>query len=217
MSFSRTFAAGSQHERQGVVVLGSAKDVHDRFGAHARRAGQRMRIAMRHYRNVAFLKLDRFEGAPIDNGDPARAAGNDMIFDRMLRAGRDLVGDLRRGRRFGNPGRSGADVEKHRAGQAHGREHIRQNISTHRYTLSIGRDFFPDTDPQPGTEFAETSRTPEQSLRTIGHERYNSGRLGNKSGGAIIQPEPGCRYICNFSSPEPACGGPGVQQPRKRL
>ena len=45
--------------------------------------------------------------------------------------------------------------------------------------------------PQPGTESAETSRTLEQTLRTIGHERYNSGRLGKKSGGAIIQPDDG--------------------------
>ena len=145
MSFGRTFTAGSQHERQGVVVLGSAKDVHDRFGAHARRAGQRMRIAMRHYRDVAFLKLDRFEGAAIDNGDPARAAGNDMIFDRMLRAGRDLVGDPRRGGASATQGDL-ALTSKNTAPVRRTAESTSDRTSVSSVHISIGRDFFPDTD-----------------------------------------------------------------------
>ena len=72
---------------------------------------------MRDDRDVPFLQPDRLESGISDERYPARAAGDDMILDRMLGAGRHLVGNLRCRRRFRNPWRFGGDVEKDRPGQ----------------------------------------------------------------------------------------------------
>ena len=117
---ARAVTAGRQLERQRVVVAPAADGPPRRLGSHARRARQRMRVALRHHRDVAFLEPNRLEGSVIDERDPARAFRNHMILDDVLSAGRDFVGDLGRRRRFRDPRRRGGDVEKHRAGQAHG-------------------------------------------------------------------------------------------------
>jgi hypothetical protein len=69
---------------------------------------------------IPFLEPDWFELEIIsDERYPARAAGNDMILDCMLSAGRDLIGNLCRRWRFRDPRRFGGDVKKDRPRQMH--------------------------------------------------------------------------------------------------
>ena len=61
-----------------------------------------MRVAMRDDSYVPFLQFDRLESGIADERYPARTAGDDMILDRMLGAGRYLVSNLRARRRYAN-------------------------------------------------------------------------------------------------------------------
>src|SRR5215467_10612972 len=94
-----------------------------------------MRVAMRDDRYVPFLQFDRFESGTADERYPARTAGDDMILDRVLGAGRYLVSDLRSRWRFRNPWRFGGDVKKDRSGKTHGGEDIGQCVRAHRHNL----------------------------------------------------------------------------------
>src|SRR3974390_1563062 len=100
MGVTWAIAASSQRERQCVGVLGPAVGAQIRIGAHARRARNHMWVAMRDNRNVSFLKPDRFESGISEERYPTRAAGDNMILDRMLSAGRNLMGNLCRRRSF---------------------------------------------------------------------------------------------------------------------
>jgi len=72
-----------------------------------------MGVTMRDHRDVSFLEPDWFEFKIIsEKRYPARSAGNDMVLDCMLSAGRDLIGNLRRRWCFRDPRRFGGDVKK---------------------------------------------------------------------------------------------------------
>jgi hypothetical protein len=52
-----------------------------------------MRVAMRDDSYVPTLQFDRLESSIADERYPARTAGDDMILDHVLGAGRYLVGN----------------------------------------------------------------------------------------------------------------------------
>jgi hypothetical protein len=62
-----------------------------------------MRIAMRNYSYVARIEPDRLKSGISNERYPARAPNDDMIFDRMLSAGRNFIGNLCRRWRFRDP------------------------------------------------------------------------------------------------------------------
>jgi hypothetical protein len=93
-------ADGSQRERQCVVVLGPAVEIKIRFGAHARRARNHVRVAVRNDCNIPFREPDWLEFGIAHERYPARTAGDDVILHDILSAWRDLVSNLRGRWRF---------------------------------------------------------------------------------------------------------------------
>ena len=85
-------------------------------------------------RYVPFHEPCRLEPRFSNQRYPARAAGDDMVFDCMLGAGRDLIGNLRRRWRFRDPWRLGRHVEEDGPGQMDGGEDVRQRVGTHRHS-----------------------------------------------------------------------------------
>jgi hypothetical protein len=71
-----------------------------------------MGVALRDYRYVSFLELDWPKSDISNKRDPTRTTCDDMILDHMLRAGRDVVGNLCRRRRFSDPRRFGGELDR---------------------------------------------------------------------------------------------------------
>ena len=91
------------------------------FGAHAGLAGHNMRIAAREHDDLS--GFDRNRILPDEIGI-AMPLGNHVIGDEMTRAGQNLRKDVGRRRLLGDPRRTRANVEKHRARQSYGFQHI---------------------------------------------------------------------------------------------
>lgn len=84
-------------------------------------------MPLRKYNHVAFVEPHgRILGA--DDAGPALAARDHVIFEHALRAGQHERRELPRRRRLRGPRSARAHVEENRAGQAHGPQHVGNNI-----------------------------------------------------------------------------------------
>lgn len=132
MGVARTFAAGSQCERQRVDILRSLVSLEIRFGAHARRTRNHMRIPVGNDCYVSFFQPFRRKLGAAKQRDLARAVSDDMEFDRMLRAGHDFANNSSRRRRFRDPWRPRGHVEEDRSRKMHGCQDVRKRVGAHR-------------------------------------------------------------------------------------
>src|SRR4051812_26639333 len=86
------------------------------LGAHAGRARDHVRITLRKDDDVPRVQPKRRFA---EQAAPARAGGDDVVFDHVLDAGHDVRRYHGRGRRFGNPRFRSIDREEYRAGETH--------------------------------------------------------------------------------------------------
>ena len=96
--------------------------------AHAGRARDDVRIAVREHDDVAGAELHR---RPARDGGPARAGGDDVVLHHVLDAAQQERRDLPRRRRFGDPAAVAADREEDGAAQANVAQDVGERVVVH--------------------------------------------------------------------------------------
>ena len=95
-----------------------------------------MGIALREQNEVALVEMDRLAA---DRMSPARAAGDQVIFDDALGARHHFRGDRARRRRLGDPWRAQIEIEVHRSRQADCAQDVREHVTRQRVPSRAGR------------------------------------------------------------------------------